>query len=88
MLAEAHSRNIFSCTPLLFTLILLSIFLRNNFSKFDNFSEKFFIFCIVFSIQIILFVLKKFSIKIFWLHILLLWSSIIFIDIMFNFNQI
>ena len=59
MLAEAHSRNIFSFTPLLFTLILLSIFLKNKFSKFDSFLKKFFIFCIIFSIQIILFVLKN-----------------------------
>ncbi len=58
-LSEAHSRNIFSLTPLIFSVIFLSIFLRSQHSRYDNFLRKFIIISIIFSIQIFLFSIKN-----------------------------
>ena len=62
-LAEAHSRNVFSLTPIIFCMIFLSIFLRYNHSRYDNIFKKFMIITSVFLIQIILFSLKNITSK-------------------------
>ena len=58
-LAEAHSRNVFSLTPLIFCLVFLSIFLRFQHSRYDNVFKKFLIISSVFFIQIMLFSMKN-----------------------------
>ena len=35
-LAEAHSRNVFSLTPIIFCMVFLSLFLRSQHSRYDN----------------------------------------------------
>ena len=63
-LAEAHSRNVFSLTPIIFCMIFLSFFLRSNHSRYDNIFKKFIIISSVFIIQIILFSFKNIITKI------------------------
>ncbi|MDC3063944.1 LptF/LptG family permease, partial [Alphaproteobacteria bacterium] len=58
-LAEAHSRNVFSLTPIIFCMIFLSIFLRHQHSRYDNIFKKFVIISSVFFIQIMLFSMKN-----------------------------
>ena len=58
-LAEAHSRNVFSLTPLIFCLVFLSLFLRFQHSRYDSIFNKFLIISSVFFIQIILFSMKN-----------------------------
>ena len=58
-LAEAHSRNVFSLTPIIFCMIFLSCFLRFNHSRYDKVFKKFLIISSVFLIQIILFSFKN-----------------------------
>ena len=58
-LAEAHSRNVFSLTPIMFCMIFLSFFLRFNHSRYDNVFKKFIIISSVFLFQIILFSFKN-----------------------------
>ena len=58
-LAEAHSRNVFSLTPIIFCMIFLSLFLRLNHSRYNNIFKKFLIISSVFLIQIILFSFKN-----------------------------
>ena len=63
-LAEAHSRNVFSLTPLIFCMIFLSFFLRIQHSRYDNIIKKIIIISSVFLIQIILFSMKNIITKI------------------------
>ena len=58
-LAEAHSRNVFSLTPIIFCMIFLSYFLRFNHSRYDKIFKKFLIISSVFLTQILLFSLKN-----------------------------
>ena len=58
-LAEAHLRNVFSLTPIIFCMIFLCFFLRSNHSRYDNIFKKFIIISSVFLIQIILFSFKN-----------------------------
>ena len=58
-LAEAHSRNVFSLTPIIFCMIFLSFFLRYQHSRYDNIFKKIVIISSVFLIQIILFSMKN-----------------------------
>ena len=58
-LAEAHSRNVFSLTPLIFCMIFLSFFLRYQHSRYENIFKNFLIISSVFFIQIILFSMKN-----------------------------
>ena len=58
-LAEAHSRNVFSLTPLIFCLVFLSFFLRFQHSRYDSVFKKFLIIGSVFFIQIMLFSFKN-----------------------------
>ena len=58
-LAEAHSRNVFSLTPIIFCMIFLSFFLKLQHSRYDNLLKKFVIISSVFLIQIILFSMKN-----------------------------
>ena len=58
-LAEAHSRNVFSLTPLIFSLVFLSLFLRFQHSRYDSIFNKFLIISSVFLIQIMLFLMKN-----------------------------
>ena len=58
-LAEAHSRNVFSLTPIIFCMIFLSFFLRFQHSRYDNILKKFVIISSVFIVQIILFSSKN-----------------------------
>ena len=58
-LAEAHSRNVFSLTPIIFCMVFLSLFLRSQHSRYDNILKKFIIISSVFLIQIMLFSLKN-----------------------------
>ena len=58
-LAEAHSRNIFSLTPIIFCMVFLSFFLRFQHSRYDNIFKKFVIISSIFLIQIIFFSMKN-----------------------------
>ena len=58
-LAEAHSRNVFSLTPLIFCMIFLSFFLRFQHSRYDNILKKSVIISSIFLIQIIFFSMKN-----------------------------
>ena len=58
-LAEAHSRNVFSLTPIIFCMIFLSFFLRIQHSRYDNIFKKIILISSVFLIQIILFSMKN-----------------------------
>ena len=63
-LAEAHSRNVFSLTPMVFSMIFLSFFLRLQHSRYANTFKKCAIISSVFFIQIILFSFKNVVTKI------------------------
>ncbi len=85
-LAEAHSRNIFSLTPIIFCMVFLSFFLRFQHSRFDNIFKKFVIISSVFFIQIILFSMKNIITKFegfiyifYFIPVLLILLSFIFI---------
>ena len=58
-LAEAHSRNVFSLTPIIFCMIFLTFFLRFEHSRYDNIFKKSLIISLVFFIQIILVSMKN-----------------------------
>jgi lipopolysaccharide export LptBFGC system permease protein LptF len=58
-LAEAHSRNVFSLTPIIFSMIFLSLFLRFQHSRYDNVFKKSIIIGSIFFIQIIFFSMKN-----------------------------
>ena len=58
-LAEAHSRNVFSLTPIIFCMVFLSVFLRFQHSRYDNIFKKSIIISSVFLIQIIFFSMKN-----------------------------
>ena len=58
-LAEAHSRNVFSLTPLIFCMVFLSFFLRYQHSRYDDVFKKSVIISSIFLIQIIFFSIKN-----------------------------
>ena len=58
-LAEAHSRNVFSLTPIIFCMVFLSLFLRFQHSRYDNILKKSTIISLVFFIQIMLISMKN-----------------------------
>ena len=58
-LAEAHSRNVFSLTPIIFCMIFLSFFLRLQHSRYENIFKKSVIISSIFFIQIIFFSIKN-----------------------------
>ena len=58
-LAEAHSRNVFSLTPIIFCMVFLSFFLRFQHSRYDNIFKKSIIISSIFIIQIIFFSMKN-----------------------------
>ena len=58
-LAEAHSRNVFSITPIIFCMVFLSFFLRFHHSRYDNVFKKSIIISSIFLIQIIFFSMKN-----------------------------
>ena len=58
-LAEAHSRNVFSLTPIIFCMVFLSFFLRYQHSRYDNILKKSVIISSIFFIQIIFFSMKN-----------------------------
>ena len=58
-LAEAHSRNVFSLTPIIFCMVFLSFFLRFQHSRYDNIFKKSAIISSIFFIQIIFFSMKN-----------------------------
>ena len=58
-LAEAHSRNVFSLTPIIFCMVFLSFFLRLQHSRYDNIFKKSVIISSIFFIQIIFFSMKN-----------------------------
>ena len=58
-LAEAHSRNVFSLTPLIFCMVFLSFFLRIQHTRYDKIFKKILIISSVFFIQIMLFSMKN-----------------------------
>ena len=80
-LAEAHSRNVFSLTPIIFCMVFLSFFLRSQHSRYDNVFKKFVIICSVFLIQILLFSMKNMVTK-FEEFIFLFYSAPILLIIM------
>ena len=58
-LAEAHSRNVFSLTPIIFCMVFLSLFLSFQHSRYDHILKKFLIISAVFLIQIVIFSMKN-----------------------------
>ena len=58
-LAEAHSRNVFSLTPLIFCMVFLSFFLRLQHARYDDILKKSLIISSIFFIQIIFFTMKN-----------------------------
>ena len=58
-ISEAHSRNVNSFSPLIFTFIILSLILNQNISRNKRLSKKIIIFSLIFFTQIILILLKN-----------------------------
>ncbi len=58
-LAEAHSRNVFSLTPIVFCMVFLSFFLRFRHSRYDNILKKSVIVSSIFLIQIMFISMKN-----------------------------
>ena len=58
-ISEAHSRNVNSLSPLIFTFIVLSLILKQNISRNKGLSKKFIVFSFIFITQIILVLLKN-----------------------------
>ena len=58
-ISEAHSRNVNSFSPLIFTFIILSLILNQNVSRNKRLSKKIIIFSLIFFTQIILILLKN-----------------------------
>ena len=58
-LAEAHSRNVFSLSPIIFCMVFLSFFLRSQHSRYNQILKKTVIIGLVFFIQIMLISMKN-----------------------------
>ena len=58
-ISEAHSRNVNSFSPLIFTFIVLSLILNQNISRNKRLSKKVIVFSFIFVTQIILVLLKN-----------------------------
>ena len=58
-ISEAHSRNVNSLSPLIFTFIVLSLILKQNISRNKGLSKKVIVFSFIFITQIILVLLKN-----------------------------
>ena len=58
-ISEAHSRNINSFSPLIFTFIVLSLILNQTLSRKKKLSKNVFIFSFIFFTQIVLILLKN-----------------------------
>ena len=68
-ISEAHSRNVNSFSPLIFTFIILSLILNQNISRNKRLSKKLLFFINIFT-QIILILLKIWYLIINFLYLL------------------